>query len=75
MGQVIEARFQAHGGNFEPGGGQELSRPDQSLVSNGYAIADPARTKILYFLMGKNDRYDSGDGDDESTETKTIQNR
>jgi len=33
-----------------------------SLVSNGYALADPARTKILYFLMGENDEYDSGNG-------------
>jgi hypothetical protein len=36
--------------------------PDQSLVTNGYSLADPARTKILYFLMGKNDRYDRGNG-------------
>jgi hypothetical protein len=36
--------------------------PSPSLVSNGYALADPARAKILYFLMGKNDRYDSGNG-------------
>jgi hypothetical protein len=38
--------------------------PSSSLVSNGYAIADPSRTKILYFLMGRNDRYDSGNGGD-----------
>jgi hypothetical protein len=36
--------------------------PSSSLVSNGYALADPARTKILYFAMGQNDRYDSGNG-------------
>lgn len=36
--------------------------PDQSLVSNGHCLADPARTKILYFLMGENDKWDSGDG-------------
>jgi hypothetical protein len=36
--------------------------PEPSLVSNAYALADPARAKILYFLMGKNDRYDSGNG-------------
>ena len=36
--------------------------PESSLVSNGYALADPARAKILYFLMGKNDRYDSANG-------------
>ncbi|MGB5891942.1 MAG: DUF5060 domain-containing protein, partial [Thermoanaerobaculia bacterium] len=36
--------------------------PETSLVSNGYALADPARAKILYFLMGKNDAYDSANG-------------
>jgi hypothetical protein len=36
--------------------------PAPSLVSNGFALADPARAKILYSLMGKNDRYDSGNG-------------
>jgi hypothetical protein len=36
--------------------------PSPSLVSNGHALADPARAKILYFLMGKNDRYDSANG-------------
>lgn len=36
--------------------------PEASLVSNGYALADPDRTKLLYFLMGVNDRYDSGNG-------------
>lgn len=36
--------------------------PDPTLISNGFAIADPVRTKILYFLMGKNDRYDGGNG-------------
>ncbi len=38
--------------------------PDSSLVTNGFALADPARTKILYFLMGVNDAFDFGDGDD-----------
>lgn len=39
--------------------------PERSLVSSSggkYALADPARTRILYFLMGRHDRYDSGDG-------------
>ena len=27
-----------------------------------YALADPARTRILYLLMGRNDTWDSGDG-------------
>lgn len=36
--------------------------PEASLVSNGYALADPGRTRLLYFLMGVNDRYDSGNG-------------
>ena len=36
--------------------------PTSSLVSNGYSLADPSRTKILYFLMGKNDQFDSGNG-------------
>lgn len=38
--------------------------PAPSLVTNGFAIADPARTKIMYFLMGVNDRYDAGNGGD-----------
>ena len=38
--------------------------PELILVSNGYALADPARSKILYFLMGVNDTYDSGNGGD-----------
>ncbi len=36
--------------------------PESSLVSNGYALSDPNRTKILYFLMGKNDQFDNGNG-------------
>jgi len=36
--------------------------PDDDLVENGYALADPARVKILYFLMGENDEYDLGNG-------------
>ena len=36
--------------------------PEPSLATNGFAISDPARTKILYFLMGQNDRYDPGNG-------------
>jgi hypothetical protein len=39
--------------------------PSSSLVNSSggkYALADPSRTKIFYFLMGKNDTWDSGDG-------------
>jgi len=38
--------------------------PDSSLVSNGYALADPAHARIVYFLMGDDDRYDNGNGGD-----------
>jgi len=30
-----------------------------SLVSNGHALADPHRTKIMYLLMGRHDTWDS----------------
>ena len=36
--------------------------PIPSLVSNGYALADPGTTKILYFLLGSDDKWDTGDG-------------
>ena len=36
--------------------------PDTSIVSNGYAIADPAKTKLLYLLIGENDKFDMGGG-------------
>ena len=36
--------------------------PESSLVSNGFAISDPARSKILIFIMGVNDKFDSGNG-------------
>jgi len=36
--------------------------PDNGLVDNGYALADPARSRILVFLMGINDEYDVGNG-------------
>lgn len=38
--------------------------PSAELVSNGYALADTRRVKILYWLIGANDRYDSGNGGD-----------
>jgi hypothetical protein len=38
--------------------------PTPSLVTNGYCLADPARTKLLYFLMGNNDAWDTGNGGD-----------
>jgi hypothetical protein len=40
--------------------GQMVPAPE--LVANGYALADTARVKILYFLVGRNDRYDAGNG-------------
>jgi len=33
--------------------------PDDTLVANGFALADPARTKILNFYVGVNDNWDS----------------
>lgn len=39
--------------------------PAPALVDGGggkHALADPARTKILYFLIGANDQWDPGDG-------------
>jgi hypothetical protein len=36
--------------------------PEPGLVGNGYALADPGRFRILYFLMGVNDSWDSGNG-------------
>ncbi len=34
--------------------------PESSLVANGYAVADPARTTIVYLYLGTNDTWDSG---------------
>lgn len=34
--------------------------PSPSLVSNGYALADPGRTKIVCFFIGTDDRWDDG---------------
>jgi hypothetical protein len=36
--------------------------PTESLVSNAYCIVDPGRTKLLYFTVGQNDRYDANKG-------------
>lgn len=36
--------------------------PNSSLVSNGYALADPGKTTMAFFLMGKGDKFDSGNG-------------
>jgi hypothetical protein len=36
--------------------------PSSALVSNGYAMADAQKTKILIFLMGVNDKWDNGNG-------------
>lgn len=38
--------------------------PSPELVSNGYALSDASRAKILYWMIGTNDRYDSGNGSD-----------
>jgi len=36
--------------------------PTGSLVSNAYCIADPDRTKLLYFTVGEHDTYDANNG-------------
>lgn len=36
--------------------------PTPSLVADGYALADPERSNILYFRVGNEDRYDSKRG-------------
>ena len=33
--------------------------PENSLVANGFALADPSRTKILCYLLGVNDKHDN----------------
>jgi hypothetical protein len=38
--------------------------PDDSLVANGYCLADPGRTRLLYMFMGVNDSHDPEDGGD-----------
>ena len=38
--------------------------PSRGLVSNGYCIPDPDRTKLLYFVTRVNDTYDPSDGGD-----------
>jgi hypothetical protein len=37
--------------------------PESSLVGNGWAIADPARTTIVYLFLGVDDTWDSGTTD------------
>lgn len=34
--------------------------PESSLVGNGYAVADPARTTIVYLYLGIDDSWDAG---------------
>jgi len=46
--------------------------PASSLVSNGYALADASRTKIVFFLMGNNDRWDSGNGGTITIELSSV---
>lgn len=46
--------------------------PEAGLVSNGYALADPDRLKILYWTIGANDRYDAGDGGDVTLELSGV---
>lgn len=38
--------------------------PSPSLVSGAYCLSDPQRNKILYFLMGNDDRWNPDDGGD-----------
>jgi len=35
--------------------------PNQSLVLNGYCIANASDTKMLYYFISVNDRWDKGD--------------
>ena len=46
--------------------------PAPSLVANGYALADPDRTNLLIFLMGANDKWDTGDGSDVTVKLSGI---
>ena len=46
--------------------------PAPALVANGYCLADSGRTKLLYFLMGENDGYDSGDGGAVTVKLSTL---
>lgn len=46
--------------------------PDSSLVSNGYALADAQRTRVVYFLMGDDDRWDNGNGGDVTARLSSI---
>ena len=36
--------------------------PESSLAFNGFALSDPVRSRILYLVVGVNDRYDPDDG-------------
>jgi hypothetical protein len=40
----------------------EEMEPNPALVSNGYCLANHDKTKLLFFLMGENDRWDTGNG-------------
>ena len=46
--------------------------PASALVANGYCIADAARTKLLYVLIGENDTYDAGDGGGVTVRLSTL---
>ena len=46
--------------------------PTPSLVTNGYSLADPGRTKLLFFLMGANDKWDSGNGGNITVRLSTL---
>lgn len=46
--------------------------PSPGLVSNGYCLADPARSKLVYFLMGSDDRWDTGNGGDITVQLTSV---
>ena len=46
--------------------------PSPNLVSNGYAIADPQRSRVVYFLMGDDDRWDNGNGGDVTVQLNSV---
>lgn len=44
--------------------GRMVPAPELIAGNEAYALADPARNKILVVLLGSNDRYDTGGGGD-----------
>ncbi|MBF0432026.1 MAG: hypothetical protein HQK83_12150, partial [Fibrobacteria bacterium] len=46
--------------------------PEDAIVDNGYAIADPDRDVMLFWKPGINDTYDKGNGDDITLKLSSI---